>query len=121
VFTDVKPGGRERCGSPKEEIFGPVTSVIPVSTLDEALDIVNGRAYGLSSAIYTQDQAVNQAFIAMKELIPGSGYGKFSNDRSRGRCICRLAEQKEPERFTLRLGTQVARLYQRWKIRSIID
>lgn len=68
VFTDVKPGMRVA----QEEIFGPVTSVIPFSTLDEAIDIVNGVAYGLSSAIYTQD--VNQAFYAMQELYTGICY-----------------------------------------------
>lgn len=68
VFTDVKPGMRIA----QEEIFGPVTCVIPFSTLDEAIDIVNGVAYGLSSAIYTQD--VNQAFYAMQELYTGICY-----------------------------------------------
>ncbi len=68
VFTDVSP--KMRVG--QEEIFGPVTSVIPFSTLDEAIDIVNDVAYGLSSAIYTQD--VNQAFYAMQELYTGICY-----------------------------------------------
>jgi aldehyde dehydrogenase (NAD+) len=68
VFTDVKRGMRIE----QEEIFGPVTSVIPFSTLDEAIDIVNGVNYGLSSAIYTQD--VNQAFYAMQELYTGICY-----------------------------------------------
>ncbi len=68
VFTDVKPGMRIE----QEEIFGPVTSVVPFSTLDEAIDIVNGVQYGLSSAIYTQD--VNQAFHAMQELYTGICY-----------------------------------------------
>ncbi|MEQ1604928.1 MAG: aldehyde dehydrogenase family protein [Pyrinomonadaceae bacterium] len=68
VFTDVKRGMRIE----QEEIFGPVTSVIPFSTLDEAIDIVNGVNYGLSSAIYTQD--VNHAFYAMQELYTGICY-----------------------------------------------
>ena len=68
VFTDVKRGMRIE----QEEIFGPVTCVIPFSTLDEAIDIVNGVQYGLSSAIYTQD--VNQAFYAMQELYTGICY-----------------------------------------------
>jgi aldehyde dehydrogenase (NAD+) len=68
VFTDVSP--KMRVG--QEEIFGPVTSVIPFSTLDEAIEIVNGVAYGLSSAIYTQD--VNRAFYAMQELYTGICY-----------------------------------------------
>ena len=68
VFIDVKPGMRIE----QEEIFGPVTCVIPFSTLDEAIDIVNGVKYGLSSAIYTQD--VNQAFYATQELYTGIVY-----------------------------------------------
>jgi aldehyde dehydrogenase (NAD+) len=68
VFTDVAPGMRIE----QEEIFGPVTSVIPFSTLDEAISIVNGVKYGLSSAIYTQD--VNKAFYAMQELYTGICY-----------------------------------------------
>lgn len=68
VFTNVSPKMRIA----QEEIFGPVTCVIPFSTLDEAIDIVNGVAYGLSSAIYTQD--VNQAFYAMQELYTGICY-----------------------------------------------
>ncbi|MDQ3042367.1 MAG: aldehyde dehydrogenase family protein [Acidobacteriota bacterium] len=68
VFTDVAP--KHRIG--QEEIFGPVTSVIPFSTLDEAIEIVNDSKYGLSSAIYTQN--VNQAFYAMQELYTGICY-----------------------------------------------
>ena len=68
VFTDVQPGMRIE----QEEIFGPVTDVIPFSTLDEAIEIVNGVKYGLSSAIYTQD--VNQAFYATQELYTGIVY-----------------------------------------------
>lgn len=68
VFTDVKPEMRIA----QEEIFGPVTAVIPFGTLDEAIEIVNGVKYGLSSAIYTQD--VNNAFHAMQELYTGICY-----------------------------------------------
>lgn len=68
VFTDVDRNHRVA----QEEIFGPVTSVIPFSTLDEAIDIVNDVKYGLSSAIYTQD--VNQSFYAMQELYTGICY-----------------------------------------------
>lgn len=68
VFIDVAPGMRIE----QEEIFGPVTAVIPFSTLDEAIEIVNGVKYGLSSAIYTQD--VNKAFYALQELYTGICY-----------------------------------------------
>jgi len=68
VFTNVKRGMRIE----QEEIFGPVTCVIQFETLDEAIDIVNGVKYGLSSAIYTQD--VNNSFYAMQELYTGICY-----------------------------------------------
>jgi acyl-CoA reductase-like NAD-dependent aldehyde dehydrogenase len=68
IFTNVDRN--HRIG--QEEIFGPVTSVIPFADLDEAIDIVNDVKYGLSSAIYTQD--VNQAFFAMQELYTGICY-----------------------------------------------
>lgn len=68
VFTDADRNMRVS----QEEIFGPVTTVIPFSDLDEAIDIVNDVKYGLSSAIYTQD--VNKAFYAMQELYTGICY-----------------------------------------------
>jgi len=68
VFTDVTPDMRVA----QEEIFGPVTSVIPTNSLDEAIEIANGVRYGLSAAIYTQD--VNRAFHAMNETYTGIFY-----------------------------------------------
>src|SRR6266571_5130761 len=68
VFTNVEPTMRIA----QEEIFGPVTSVIPPNSLEEAIDIANGVRYGLSAAIYTQD--VNRAFHAMNETYTGIFY-----------------------------------------------
>lgn len=39
----------------QEEIFGPVTAVMPASDLDEAIRIANSTKYGLSAAVYTHD------------------------------------------------------------------
>lgn len=39
-----------------EEVFGPMTSLIKVSSLEEALKVANAPNYGLSSAIYTQNR-----------------------------------------------------------------
>ncbi|HEV2642578.1 MAG TPA: aldehyde dehydrogenase family protein, partial [Candidatus Elarobacter sp.] len=55
-----------------EEIFGPVLSVIRVSSVDEAFAVNNNVKYGLSSAVYTRD--VNVAFRAMQELDNGITY-----------------------------------------------
>ena len=51
IFGDVTPEMRIA----QEEIFGPVVSVIRAEDLEDAIRIVNGTPYGLSSAIYTQD------------------------------------------------------------------
>ena len=56
----------------REEIFGPVVSVIPCRSLDEAIDIGNSVEYGLSASIYTQD--INRAFTAMRDLYTGIFY-----------------------------------------------
>jgi aldehyde dehydrogenase (NAD+) len=47
VFTDVHPQMRIA----QEEIFGPVVSVIPFESFDEAVAIANGVEYGLSASI----------------------------------------------------------------------
>jgi alpha-ketoglutaric semialdehyde dehydrogenase len=56
----------------KEEIFGPVLSVIRVGSYDEAVRVANDVAYGLSSSIYTRD--VNRAFRAIEDLEAGITY-----------------------------------------------
>jgi alpha-ketoglutaric semialdehyde dehydrogenase len=56
----------------QEEIFGPVVSVIPVESFEEALDVANGVVYGLSAAIYTRN--VNRAFEAARDLYTGIVY-----------------------------------------------
>lgn len=56
----------------REEIFGPVLSVIKVSSFDEAIEVANDVAYGLSSAVYTRDIA--RAFQAIRDIDAGITY-----------------------------------------------
>ena len=56
----------------KEEIFGPVTTVVPVSSLEEGIRVANSVQYGLSGSIYTRD--VNKAFQAMRDFETGIFY-----------------------------------------------
>lgn len=50
LFAGVRPDMRIA----SEEIFGPVTCVIPFTDPDEAVSIANGTDYGLVAAIYTR-------------------------------------------------------------------
>ena len=68
IFTDVTQNMRIA----KEEIFGPVLSVIKISSYKEAVEVANNIEFGLSSAIYTQDIAT--AFRAMHEIEAGITY-----------------------------------------------
>ncbi len=68
VFLDAKPEMRIA----QEEIFGPVTALIRVGSLEEAIEVNNGVSYGLSSSIYTQD--VNKAFRAIEGIDTGLVY-----------------------------------------------
>lgn len=68
VFGDCSPTMRVA----QEEIFGPVVSLIPIDSFDQAIAVANGVAYGLSASIYTKN--VNQAFAAMRDLDTGIVY-----------------------------------------------
>jgi aldehyde dehydrogenase (NAD+) len=68
VFADVTPQMRIA----KEEIFGPVVSVLRCKNLDDAIEICNSIEYGLSSSIYTGN--VHNAFRAMRDLNTGITY-----------------------------------------------
>jgi aldehyde dehydrogenase (NAD+) len=68
IFGDVEPQMRIA----QEEIFGPVVSVLRCRSLEEAIAIGNGVAYGLSASIYTRD--INRAFTAMRDLYTGIFY-----------------------------------------------
>jgi len=47
----------------REEIFGPVLSVLAYDSIDQAIDIVNGVDYGLAASIFSNDQRMVQRFI----------------------------------------------------------
>ena len=53
VLGNVKPGMRVF----DEEVFGPVASVTPFSTDDEAVELANSTEYGLAAAVMSRDTA----------------------------------------------------------------
>jgi len=81
VFADVTPGMTIE----REEIFGPVLSIIPFETEDEALAIANDTVYGLTNYVQTGDGArrnrlarrLNAGMIEMngKSLPRGAFFG----------------------------------------------
>ena len=68
VFVNARPEMRIA----QEEIFGPVTAIIPAEDLDDAIVISNAVPYGLSTAVYTQN--VSKAFRALQGLTTGLVY-----------------------------------------------
>ncbi len=107
VFTDVAPDMRIA----QEEIFGPVTSVIPANSLDEAVEIANGVRYGLSAAIYTRD--VNRAFHAMNEMYTGIFYVNASTIGAEVHLP--FGGTKATGNGHREAGTQVLDIFSEWK------
>ncbi|MGZ4258503.1 MAG: aldehyde dehydrogenase family protein, partial [Gaiellaceae bacterium] len=62
VIANASPELKVSC----EEVFGPVVTVNPVDSLDEAIELANGTRYGLQAGIFTS--AMQTALRAGREL-----------------------------------------------------
>jgi acyl-CoA reductase-like NAD-dependent aldehyde dehydrogenase len=62
VIANASPDLKVSC----EEVFGPVVTVSPYDSLDEAIELANGTRYGLQGGIFTG--SVQAAFRAAQEL-----------------------------------------------------
>ena len=59
VLTETRPQMRVNC----EEVFGPVVTVEPYGSFEEALEQINDSPYGLQAGVFTRDvKAIFQAF-----------------------------------------------------------
>jgi len=65
IFYDVANSARIA----REEIFGPVASVIPFENEKDAVKIANDSPYGLAAAVWTRD--IFKAFRAVKQIRAG--------------------------------------------------
>lgn len=68
VLSGVTPAMRIA----REEVFGPVVSLLEFGSFEEAIAISNSVSYGLSASIYTRD--VNRGYRAMRDLEAGIVY-----------------------------------------------
>ncbi len=73
LIADVEPEMKV-C---REEVFGPVVTISPYQTFEEALRIVNDSKFGLQAGVFTND--INRAFEAHRAIDVG---GVIVNDVS---------------------------------------
>ena len=65
LFTDVNNSMRIA----REEIFGPVASVIPFDSIEEGISIANDTIYGLAAGVWTRD--INKAHRLIRDIEAG--------------------------------------------------
>jgi aldehyde dehydrogenase (NAD+) len=66
IFDDVK----DDMAIARDEIFGPVVSVLPFSGVDEVVERANNTSYGLAAAIWTKD--IDKAHLFAKRVKAGT-------------------------------------------------
>jgi aldehyde dehydrogenase (NAD+) len=66
IFADVTPAMRIA----QEEVFGPVLSILPFDSDDEAVEIANGTLYGLAAGAWTQ--SIKRALTMSERLEAGT-------------------------------------------------
>lgn len=95
VLADVTP----EMTIAREEVFGPVLSVIPFRDEAEAIEIANGTQYGLVGGVFTRDldratraaRAIRAGQVFVNEWFAGGvetpfgGYGRSGYGREKGR------------------------------------
>ncbi|MDJ1137117.1 NADP-dependent succinic semialdehyde dehydrogenase [Streptomyces iconiensis] len=68
VLTGVTPAMRIH----REEAFGPIATLYRVAGIDEAVELANDTSFGLSSNVWTQDEAEIERFV--RDLEAGGVY-----------------------------------------------
>jgi betaine-aldehyde dehydrogenase len=112
IFAGVTPD----MSIAREEIFGPVLSMLTFDTLDEAIKIANSTAFGLSAGIWTRN--IDSALRAAREIragtiwvnrwmdgypeLPFGGFGESGLGRELGRNA--IHEFSETKTIQLQVG-----------------
>jgi acyl-CoA reductase-like NAD-dependent aldehyde dehydrogenase len=74
VFTGVTPD----MAIARDEIFGPVLSVLPFDTAEQALELANDTPYGLSASVWTRD--LNRALATIRAIRAGRTWINTTGD-----------------------------------------
>ena len=112
LFTDVNNSMRIA----REEIFGPVASIMPFDGIDEGISIANDTIYGLAAGVWTKD--LSQAHRLIKDIEAGivwvnsfdegdmtqpfGGYKQSGN--ARDKCIESILSYTQSKSAWIRLG-----------------
>jgi len=94
----------------QEEIFGPSINLVKTKSLEEALELANAHAYGLSSAIFTEDA---RAMLYFKENIE-AGMSSINNSTTGAEAHLPFGGTKNSGNGTRESGVWVLDSYTRW-------
>lgn len=94
----------------QEEVFGPTVSLVKVKSLEEAVETANAHAYGLSSAIFTEN---SRAMLYFKENID-AGMSSINNSTTGAEAHLPFGGTKGSGNGTRESGIWVLDSYTRW-------
>ena len=86
IFDNVK----DDMAIAKDEIFGPVVSVLPFKSVDEVIERANNTYYGLAAAIWTKD--IDKAHLFAKRGQGRHGLGQLLPRRRHDDAVRRLQD-----------------------------
>jgi aldehyde dehydrogenase (NAD+) len=116
VEPTIFDGVKDDMAIAKDEIFGPVVSVLPFKSVDEVVRRANDTSYGLAAAIWTKD--IDKAHLFARQVKAGTvwvncyhvvdtttpfgGFKKSGHGRENGEAV--LEHYTELKTVTIKLG-----------------